>query len=448
MYKGLNVVQKAIEQAELSGSKISNDRKKYEKFYDVLESYISENNVIVVGKLGTKLLLYQPLDLLDYQYEIISKTPEYDAKSIAKLFYGIDPKNISKYTYVSTKIKNKRYEIVVDNRQLVVINSLDTLKGVNGFDLIIPAERPGYFAKDSEGSCVNLKVFDNELQLINIYSSIIDPLNASDYVELMEFEAKLRDIFLEETGYKIKDFIKKYKGGNESKHCNLSHKTIVQMLLEKFVFRTGHVLIGQYAIDVLRYNIQPDSIKYDKSFRLQIISSNDIKEDKKRVIDMVKDLGCTCYGVINNPNVPTDSNMRRLTFYIDRKDGKREILMDIFNVCRYQLIPHINKIGTVFTIMKFTLVDIWTIQFLFRLNPASKKFTIQLIDQLINNYKLSASILRKQLEKANNNKDFHLIFPTQPSDFIGCYIDELTAHRRKMYMTKTGQIGNYYLCDS
>ena len=333
MYQGIDAVKLAIVHAEQPESMISKDRKHYSKFYEIAEKYISEHGLIIIGDIGIKLLLRQELGLRDYQYEMISKQSHKDANALASLLYAVDPNGLGKYIYVLPKIKDIHYEIMVDNRPLFVIKSLNINKGVNTFDLVLPAERPGIYAKDATGM-VNLKVYDTELQLINIYSKLTDPSYASKYPELINHEHLLRKEFSSIIKYKIESSIK--TGGND-KHCTISTKQLVMMLLKRFVPRTGHVLIGDYAIMRIcddDSEIEPEDItklRFANNKRLQIITSNNIRDERKFINNLVNDLGCSGFGIENNPNNPMDNEMRRMTFYINRKHDKREPIIDVFN---------------------------------------------------------------------------------------------------------------------
>lgn len=450
MYQGIDVVKLAIQHAEHPESMISKDRKCYSQFYMIAEKYISEHGLILIGDIGIKLLLHQELELRDYQYEMISKQSHKDANALAKLLHNADPNGLGKYIYALPKIKDKHYEIMVDNRPLFVIKSLNINRGVNTFNLVLPAERPGAYAKDATGM-VNLKVYDSELQLINIYSKLTDPSYAGKYPELVKYECYLRKEFSAIIKQKIESSIKKKTGGVD-KPCTVSTKQLITLLLEKFVPRTGHVLVGDYAIGLIcdhsesTKSTDSESItklRFVSGERLQIITSNDIWDERKFIDNLIGNLGCSGFGVENNPNNPMDKEMRRMTFYINRKHGGREPLIDIFNSGNYQLIPHNYQIGTIPAIMKFTLIDFWTVQMLFRMENTSAQYTAKLLKDLYSKFKRIGHIFKKKFERGD---DFEYLFPTKSTGYIGYYVDELVATRRCMMKIKTGPTEPFYPC--
>jgi hypothetical protein len=431
MYKGFDAVQLAIKTAEQPDSMIYKDRKKYNKFYEAAERYASKHGIIIIGDIGIKMLLYQELDLQDNQYILISKNADKDAKNIAKLLYDIDPDGLGKYIYAMPKEKDLLYDIWVNNRLMFQIKSLVSNRGVDTFKLIMPASRPGMYAKDATGM-VSLNVYDSELQLINVYSKLTDPSMVGEYVNLVRYEPILRKEFAATIKQKINQSTVKHGGGD--KPCTISTKQIVEMLLEKFVFRTGHVLIGEYGLE--------KSTKFMSGKRLQIITSNSIKDEQIYIKKLIDDLGCQSHSGINNPNIPMDNELRRMTFYIERKQGRRESIIDVYNAGSYSLIPHINNIGTLPVIMKFILVDFWTIQLLYRMETTSKGYTIKLLTNLYDTFKHASVKYTKLFELGKFDK----LFPTNTSNYIGYYTDVLVNFRRRLMYTKTGNTVPFYPC--
>jgi hypothetical protein len=440
-------VSNAIKTAECKENKIYCDRKKYIGFYEIAEQYIHDHNLYIDGNIGIKLLLYLPISLKDIEYIIISKTPKNDAYNIADLIYKSSQNGLGQYTYVSTDIQDLKYTIRVNQRALFVIKSFGIVKEVDIFDILRPIERPGFYAKDtlSHGSksikdnvgMVNVNIYSTDLQLINIYNKLTNTTLVSEYADLISYESLISKQF-------ITCHTSEKQGGDQPKKniCDVGIKQIIESLLSKFVPRLGHVLVGSYGVIALKNNIPIDKLRYSENCRLQIITSNPFAEEKQFIIELVNRLNCRTFGIINDPSIPTDSQLRKLTFYVDRKNGQREVLIDIFNSGNYQIIPYYNHIGTVFVLMKYILIDFWTLQLLYRMEYNKAHTTLVQLSNLIRLYKSTQSIYNDIVSK----KQFDRLFPTESSSYIGYYLDEAIHAKRIMFGIKTGPNKSYYPC--
>jgi hypothetical protein len=470
-------VSAAIKTAECKENKIYCDRKQYTGFYEIVEKYIHDNDLYIDGNIGIKLLLYQQLSLKDIQYIIISKNPETDAYNMADLIYESDKTGLGQYTYVSTKIANMQYSIWVNQRELFVIKSFGIVKEVEIFDILRPIARPAFYAKDTipnngparrgdtipdngsasrenNGSAssgdigmINVNIYSTDLQLINIYNKLTNTTLVSEYPDLISYESQISKQFLTCHTSSEKHGSGHHNGSNKAISdkvvCNINTKQIIESLLSKFVPSHGHVLVGSYGIAALKNNISIDKLRYSENCRLQIITSNPFSEEKKAIIELVNKLNCRTFGIINDPSIPTDGQLRKLTFYVDRKNGQREVLIDIFNSGTYQLIPHYNHIGTVFVIMKYILVDFWTLQLLYKMEYNKAHTTLVQLSNLIKQYKSTQYIY----DDIVSRKQYEKLFPTDHSSYVGYYLDEGVQAKRSMMGVKTGPGKTYYPCE-
>ena len=463
-------VSTAIKTAECKENKIYCDREQYIGFYEIAEKYIHDHNLFIDGNIGVKLLLYQQLSLKDIEYIIVSKNPKIDAYNIADLIYESSKTGIGQYTYVMTDIPDLKYTIRVNQRILFIVKSFGIVKEVEIFDILRPIARPGFYAKDTiqlngpahrgdiiqlngpvrRGDTINgpahredigkqsVNIYSTDLQLINIYSKLTNTTMVSDYPDLISFEAQISKQFI------ICHTSSEKHGGEplQKQVCNVNTKQIIESLLEKFIPRYGHVLVGSYAIMALKHNT--DKLRYSENCRLQVITSNHFAEEKQFIIELINRLNCRTFGIINDPSIPTDSQLRKLTFYVDRKNGQREVLIDIFNSGSYQLIPHNNHIGTVFVIMKYILVDFWTLQLLYKMEYNKAHTTLVQLSNLIKLYQSTQHIYDDIVSRKQYNK----LFPTDHSSYIGYYLDEAIQAKRSMMGVKTGPAKLYYPCDT
>jgi len=438
-------VDAAINIAECKENKIYCDRKQYIEFYEIVEQYVHDHDLYIDGNIGIKLLLYQSLTSKDIEYIIISKTPKNDAYNIANLIYKSSITGLGQYVNVLTEALDTKYKIIINQRYLFTIKTFGIVKEVEIFDILRPIERPAFYAKDNVGM-VNVNIYSTDLQLINIYTKLTNVTLVGEYVDLIEYESVISKQFIDchtskTGGAPIANQLNKHNISSKQV-CNINTKQIIELLLNKFVPRYGHVLVGNYGIIALKNNISIEKLKYSENCRLQIISSNPFNEEKQFIIELVNQLNCRTFGIINDPSIPTDDQLRKLTFYIDRKNGQREVLIDIFNSAKYQLIPHNNYIGTVFVIMKYTLIDFWTLQLLYKMEYNKAHTTVVQLCNLINQYKNIQLIYENIISK----KQYDQLFKTEPSSYIGYYIDEITQSKRLMCNVKTGPNKPYYPC--
>ena len=442
-------VSEAIKTAECKENKIYCDREKYIGFYEIVEKYIHDHNLYIDGNIGIKLLLYLPISLKDIEYIIISKTPKNDAYNIADLIYKSSQNGLGQYTYVSTDMQDLKYTIRVNQRALFVIKSFGIVKEVEIFDILRPIARPAFYAKDmvikgplsnrskDNIGMINVNIYSTDLQLINIYTKLTNTTLVSEYEDLIKYESLISKQFI------TCHTSEKQGGDQHQKHiCDVGTKQIIESLLLNYVPKLGHVLVGSYGIIALKNNISIDKLRYSENCRLQIITSNPFAEEKQLIIELVNRLNCRTFGIINDPSIPTDSQLRKLTFYVDRKNGQREVLIDIFNSGNYQIIPYYKSIGTVFIIMKYILIDFWTLQLLYKMEYNKAHTTLVQLSNLIRLYKSTQSIYADIVSK----KQYDQLFPTESSSYIGYYLDENTYAKRIKFGMKTGPNKPYYPC--
>ena len=252
-------VDVAIKIAECKENKICCDRKQYIEFYEIAEQYIHDHGLYIDGNIGIKLLLYQSLTSKDIEYIIISKTPKNDAYNIANLIYKSSMNGLGQYINVLTEALDTKYKIQINQRHLFTIKTFGIVKEVEIFDILRPIERPAFYAKDNVGM-INVNIYSTDLQLINIYNKLINATLVADYVDLIEYESVISKQFIDCHTNKHGGAPQRHIGQlNQHKElskqvCNINTKQIIELLLNKFVPRYGHVLVGNYGTIALKNN--------------------------------------------------------------------------------------------------------------------------------------------------------------------------------------------------
>jgi len=166
--------------------------------------------------------------------------------------------------------------------------------------------------------------------------------------------------------------------GGESNKIHVK-KQLQIALLNQFANGPGRVVVGTVAINLIRK--QPKSSRW----RLQIVSADTLESEAQAVAAIVAQFNVSVTWRIDDPKIPTDPRLRRMTFYAQTALGARDPILDIYNAAQHDLIPYTSvrpndsnlamlKIGSPFVLMRFRLVDIWTIQLLMQMKSIDAQY--------------------------------------------------------------------------
>lgn len=414
MYSILNVIDECERQAE---DRAFIDRMKYRKIMEIVEKFAIENNLIVGGIAATKMLLkLNKLKLDSFRYEFYSGNASQVSRQLGDVLFKNDMDDLCHYVTVMTKIADYQFSISVDGRELIIISSLPIHRGVKTSDVVIPSRCIAPFTGKE------IQCFGPELQLINIYSTICDPSKSNLWCEQLDAEIKLRKLLQSES--KILDKI----GAAESPKYMFSNE-----LLHKFTNGPGRMLTGPIAINIYRGN---------KPFgRLQIITSNELEQEEKEISELAVKHNINVYFTINDPKLPTDVRLRRMTVYInDSVNGTitKEPICDIFNVASYEVVPFVLnsqlhppnklpatlKIGSPFVLMRFRLVDAWIMQILVRMDAVKASYAKGVINMIMMDYAEISNYCEK------NKHKMEIILPI---NYLGIYEEIDLALKRAAF---------------
>jgi hypothetical protein len=377
MYTAIDVVARAEDAAE---ERVFLDRKRYEKFMAAAEHFAAEHGLIVGGETATRLLIGDasgpaPVRLDSFHLEFYSQRAVPHARALGDALYAVDPDGLGHYTSVQTKVADYLMAVQVDGRELATVTNLPRHRGVSTAAVVIPTPRPSQFARDAAKKPLTLKCMGPEIQLIEVYAKLCDPALAADWGKNAAAEASLRGIFCSEVAKKIEGVT---TGGDAPK----SMPQLRRRLLEDFCRGLGRVLVGAEAL-ALTAGGPPG--------RLQVVSAEPLEREAAAAAAIAARLGYETAWRIDDPQLPTEPRLRRMTLHVVLDRNRREAVLDVYNAAAFELIPYrmVNglRVGTVFVLMRFRLIDMWTLLLLIQMRAIDLGFGKQLLRGHLDGYR-------------------------------------------------------------
>lgn len=432
MYDLVNILANLIPDAEKFV--LDNDRNLYTPFFQALEKFCINNNVLIGGVMGIDLLIGRPMDRKSYFWELYTENPYDIAKRLAQELYSVKSPHINpKYIAMRTDLRHREMTIMINTRQLIKIYGLDRYRGLQLIKLMGPATRSSYYLQEP------IQCVPEEMQLIEIYRTLYTPAKVKDWGIFLEAEKKIYDLVQDSLSEKATKVV---KGRGTAPQINRS--VVDQTIIEKVIAGTDNVLIGDYAVAML------DSSRFDiaQSPRVQFISATPIDELAtgietvigKKLPNLIK------YGFkityIKYPlNLPTDFQITKHTLYINF--GKEQTpIVDVYNSSTFEMIPFWKpdgksigsskgvKIGNPWVLLRFRFIDMWILKLISNIDADSSRFLrgkiLSLLDSVHDLHDLAVEHL---------NSDPSRIF--QLVDYVGVYINEAVA--KKKFIKEVGE---------
>lgn len=465
MYTHFDILEVAKTHAKVTAIK---DRMQYIKFIEAGEKFAADHGLIIGGSAATRLLLRSEPDIDDFQYNLFSDSIVTHARELGNILYAIDPQGLGHYTTVLTKIIKYLLTILVDGRELFILTVLTAHRGIKTSDVLIPSECFAQFAKNEDGTPLKLLCVGPEIQLINIYNSLCNPLNASSWGDLLLTESKLRFIFNQEVKLKIETAINRIEGGREGgRQGGPADIHFYRILRDKYANGPGRVFIGPAAIEILTGK------KVAGSERLQVITAGQLDGDAQEILDLAQSIDITISWKIDDPKLPLISHIRRMTIHVI-KDEQKEPILDVYNSAAFDLIPYFTapptsqikkqlstahvkrlanrkhtryvqqdpgpplslKIGTPFVLMRYRLIDLWIIQILMKMGAININYAKIVLNNIVSGYEIAASHYESILN--NNDTEAVAIKLLPMSTYIGRLENpELVVKRASKILQKT-----------
>jgi hypothetical protein len=344
MYRHLDVVGAA---EKLASAKALEDRALYRPFLSAAEEFAAETGLIVSGAAARLLLLSAPAaSVTDYRYDFFTDRGFAHARELTDRLYQVDPDGRGHYTTLITNVPHFNWSILIDNRLMFTVTALPVRHGVATRDLISTVSRPALFT-----SALSLLCTSYDLALIELYRDICDPLQMADVPSLLALATQVRAELAAPAG----------KPAPPPAHPAGALNKLRQRLVDEFIPGPGRVQIGQAAVTGER-----DAARCG---RLQIVSAEDLDREAAAVVALGAGTGYTLASHVEDPKLPGNSRLRRLSVYVQGAQG-RTPLIDIYNCAQFELVP--------FVLMRFLLIDLWFT----RLHVAQNRATVDWLTHL------------------------------------------------------------------
>lgn len=476
MYKKTSAIMLAA--AEWAASLASKkDRARFDRFFAAIETFASENNMIVGGLAAIKLLLASepppgtaPASpgMDSYFYELYSASPVDDARALTQKLYALDPDGLGHYAAMLTRVPGKELVISLAGRDLAVVRGLAAHKGVRVLDLVLPSTRPGQFAGTQTPA--KLLCFGPELSLMSVMAALCDPSRAAEWPPLLATEAKLRDFYLAEHHARTAEFLKKLGGRTRPRGSDKLPSIKARLVTALVETLAGidlradaaepRVLVGGFTA---HGGSQPSSGALSIHLgRIQLVTPNKMSAEAAaiqtiaaRILAGAGAREASVQTLVHNPAIPTEAQLRRLTVYL-QTGASREPIADVFNAAEYGLVPFVPtrvvfathgsadivriRIGTPFAQMRFQLINIWTMRLQAKLGAVAPGFAETVTGTMLWAYRETGNALDRKLsdiaegfigaDQAGAIAGIAELFPASVDAVIGVFEDESIAKKR------------------
>lgn len=359
----LQIINDVELQAE---SIVEKDRLVYKKFIEEGERVAAKLGMIVSGDAAKRLLLADidsTIGLDSYTYNFLSTHAVSHARALADAMHDLDPDGIGHYVAVLTDVPNYMFRIIVNSRTLFTIVSIQN---------IIPDKHPATFTK------IELLCVGPEIQLIDTYYALTNPEKVKTWKALLVAESGLREKFIKNTKEKFNTML---GGGEHRPPTNL----LIDAIRTKYITGPGRVLIGPAAVECLTSGNLSNQRKFD------VITSSSLETDIQEINALAKRVGAEISWKIDDPRLPSEPRLRRMTVHVTSRDRK-DLVLNIYNSAAYDTIPYteVGNIccGTPFVIMLYILIDIWIILTIHSMSVITTDYAKSILTKQLNTYEL------------------------------------------------------------
>jgi hypothetical protein len=395
-----------------------------EKLFDKAQDFLTIHNELSSDIKNTIFKFLQERKLMyvdDLIYTLYTENGYKDSKDLTDQLAGIveDPR----FLQMKTTFINEEYMIEYDKRPIVVIIQIEKYKGVNLFKIAHPDQNE----------------LSPEIQLIEVYHRLYDPLHANNWGELLKLEKKL----LEDVKSRYE---RKVIGGGECKSKLLELFNALKISSLSWINNTNIILIGDLALQLISWGLFGTQI-INMTDKVQVIGNlATIEELLKRFLETHSRF--TYSTRKQDLHLIGDRRLFKTTFYITAPcdDGLFEKpFLDVFNSTDFELIPHLTsgrfqkkkdknfpkliKIGNPFVLCRFTFIDLWIIRIIKHLG---------LVDQ--NYYDKVLVGIMERITKIKSTK-YELINRIFGTNYEGNWISEISA--KKIEMDKNKKLWPY-----
>uniref|UniRef100_A0A6G7KTM1 PK421R n=1 Tax=African swine fever virus TaxID=10497 RepID=A0A6G7KTM1_ASF len=360
MYTHVVVVGIAAASAALY---VQKDTDRYSDVLSTIANFIYQHKCIISGESAHLLFLQKNI----YLYEFYSNNVAEHSKALATLLYKLVPEYLTRYTVLITKIPNHWYVFIVHQREFVRLYAIPAV--IQHLPIpILP------FYCTSALTQQELFCLRPVLQLLQIYSKLCIPNFVEEWPTLLDYEKSMRTLFLQQFPQRLE--MSGGKKEEEEKHASIITKILLQMVSTR-----QRIVVGGY----IQKNLYNHVLK--NTNRLQLITSLYIYAEKDIIQQFCVSNGLQIKIRINNPLLPTNPELRRLSIYfiITIVVVQSYLLLHMYNTGSYVLLPT-NQIYTLvgtfllrtpFVQARFLLVQIWVLMLIAQQTKKDTKKILQ-----------------------------------------------------------------------
>lgn len=425
MYSVIDVISPAIEQAKKD---VYIDRNRYNAIMVMIERFAVDNGLIASGKSATKITIPTEADPTeDYVYEFLSPYALMHAKKLTDTLYAADPEGLCQFASMHTKAPNYHFTINVNNRDVCAIYSLPRHHKAK-FSEIVSQPRPCRWLPGENILCASV-----DLQLITAYMQLCNPEENSSWETVINTQNYLRDLRRSKTS-----------GGRES-HDSHKKKRSSQNVLEfmqEYAAGPGRVVVGEAAAQLWASNFKTEPCDvFQNTKHLSVIANANLDEEGLLIATIAAKHDLTVEWAVKDPFVPVDIRLRRLTVYTMAGRIRVDTLLDVYNSATYDLIPYKPhgdyKIGSLFTVMRFLLVEKWLVEFLHMIGAIPTTSFTEKIDRIF-------ATVSDKVDELMNSDDVEKFEQLMPLKYYIGRLESMTITLRRIQNQEKKFYSPYY----
>lgn len=390
---------------------ISEDRSKLSVLYTTIENFIRDNSFIISNP---KLIYNLDVDLTNLTAIVIycenifrnanrlcnlicTALEDCEKKNSSDEYYNLIESAVNpRWLSLRTIVAHEELNIFYDGRPIIVFKAVNLYKNIPIFKMLMPVpSKRGIFTEPP------ILLLPPELELIDIYHKLYSPDKVEEWEDLLSVEFNLFDLFIN----RKKEII-----GSAEKDCAKTIvsniETIKRLLILDFIKNQPVILIGEWAIKLMEYGETGNVLKdnYEKVQLLIDASIDDFNVLLENFLENITPYKCT-YREEKLHSV-YDARLKKFTFYISgicAVSGQKteKPFLDVFNSCRYEIVPYhyssdFNtskskdfptdiKIGNMYVLLRFFLLDVWILRVIKNLGLIATSILENKITKILHN---------------------------------------------------------------
>lgn len=397
---------------------IRRERERYAVLLTTGDRFVAERRLVFGGDAAARLLLGLPPDPQELLRKIYVMRDAFEiARALADALFASGPEG--RYTQLTTVTPHENILITVDGTKMYRVQRLPRYRGATAFEAVRPVLRPSHHVPGLSVACLG-----PEIQLGELYKMLCDPAFVARWPEIVRQESALR--------LQLLSVMKKrllVAGGRRRSAPSPSVVALRQYILD----HEEHVVVGPWALG-------------DRTRRLQIIPTRPVKDVVADLTQRARALSIPITAASNDPLLPGDEKLRRVTVYVRGGPAQQQQLVDMFNLAEYSLVPFaagrkdgVRRQGTPPLVLRMQIADLWTVILLHRLSRLTRATLDQLIAQIGADIRRVGDALTRALEN-----DADGVLPTSSGRYFGHWLDAELAEKRTAFEARLTRDRRFY----